>query len=146
MHLKRGGDGEYTCLFTHLNKKYPFKAQKGTWQASWWERPDCLMCKGIAALWVGLRVPCRASLGCKQSPVSPWIQGISRHLCISVLPYDSREGSLGEEKYWGKSLVSCNSCGVPEGSSQQKHHEGAVRQQLWEGFCIANWEGDRGRW
>lgn len=144
MRLKRGGDGKYTCLFTHLNKEYLFKAWKGTWQESWWERPDSPMCKGIAALWVGLRVPCGASLGCKESPVSPWIQGISRHLCTSMLPYDSTAGSLGEGKDRGKPLVFCNSCCVPGGSSQQKHHEGAVRQQLWKSFCIANWDSDWG--
>lgn len=144
MHLKRRGDGKYICLSTHLNKKRPFKAWKGTWQASYWERPDSPMCKGTDATWVALRVPCGASLRCKESPVSPHIKRISRHLCISVLPYDSREGSLGEGKAGGKPLVSSNSCCVPGGSSQQKCCERAVRQQLWESACIANWEGDWG--
>lgn len=101
------------------------------------------MCKGIAALWVGLQVPCGAPLGCKESPLSPGIQGISRHLCISVL-HGSTQGSLGEGKDPGKPLVSGNGRRVPGGSLQQKHGEGAVGQQLWESFCIANWEGDWG--
>lgn len=143
MHLKRGGDGKYTCLLIHLNKKCIFRAWKGTGQVRWWERPDSPMCKGIAALWVGLQVPCGAPLGCKESPLSPGIQGISRHLCISLL-HGSTQGSVGEGKDPGKPLVFCNSCRVPGGILQQKHGEGAVGRQLWESFCIANWEGDRG--
>jgi len=76
------------------------------------------MCKGTAALRVGLQAPYGVSRRCIESPVFPRIQGVSRHLCISVLPYDSREGSLGEGKDRGKCLVSCNCRGVPGGSSQ----------------------------
>lgn len=102
------------------------------------------MCKGIAALWVRLQDPCGASFRCKEPPLSPWIQGISRHLCISVLLYDSTKGRLGEGKDWDKPLVSFNSCDVPGESSKQNHGEWAVKQQLCESFCIANWEGDWG--
>lgn len=73
------------------------------------------MCKGFVVLEWGYRSPVGHSLDTRY---------------LRVLSYGSTEGNLRQGKDLGKPLGSCDHCGVPGGSSQQKPGEGAVRQQL----------------